>query len=117
MNPAPGVNLQSAVSRFNRPPGVERLRAGRAAQVTDYLNGGNWKLADEFTEVETGERNDRPELKKAVALCRRDKATLIIAKLNRLSRNLAFATLMDPASFLRWTIPTPQSSPLTFWRL
>jgi DNA invertase Pin-like site-specific DNA recombinase len=50
----------------------------------------------EFTEIETGKRNDRPELKEALALCRKRKARLVIAKLDRLSRNLAFiATLMD----------------------
>jgi DNA invertase Pin-like site-specific DNA recombinase len=50
----------------------------------------------EFTEVETGKRNERPELQKALAACRKHKAKLIIAKLDRLSRNLAFiATLMD----------------------
>jgi len=64
--------------------------------VADYLNGGGWKLAGEFTEVETGKRSDRPELQNALALCRRRKAKLVIAKLDRLSRNVAFiATLMD----------------------
>ena len=64
--------------------------------VTDYLNGGAWKLSAEFTEVESGKRSDRPELEKALAACKRHKAKLVIAKLDRLSRNLAFiATLMD----------------------
>jgi DNA invertase Pin-like site-specific DNA recombinase len=64
--------------------------------VTDYLNGGNWSVIAEFTEVETGKRNDRPQLERALAACRKHKATLVIAKLDRLSRNLAFiATLMD----------------------
>jgi DNA invertase Pin-like site-specific DNA recombinase len=50
----------------------------------------------EFTEIETGRRNDRPELERALALCRKRKARLVIAKLDRLSRNLAFiAALMD----------------------
>jgi len=50
----------------------------------------------EFTEIETGKCNDRPELQQALALCRKHKARLVIAKLDRLSRNLAFiATLMD----------------------
>lgn len=64
--------------------------------VRAYLNGGDWNLAGEFTEVETGKQNDRPELTKALALCRKRKARLVIAKLDRLSRNLAFiAQLMD----------------------
>jgi DNA invertase Pin-like site-specific DNA recombinase len=71
------------------------LDAQRAAVMT-YLNGGPWKLVAEHTEVETGKRADRPELQKALAACRKHKAKLVIAKLDRLSRNLAFiATLMD----------------------
>lgn len=64
--------------------------------VQDFLNGGQWSLVAELTEVETGKANERPELSKALALCRKHKAKLVIAKLDRLSRNLAFiATLMD----------------------
>ena len=71
------------------------LDAQRAAVMT-YLNGGPWKLIAEFTEVETGKRADRPQLQQALAACRKHKGKLIIAKLDRLSRNLAFiATLMD----------------------
>ena len=72
------------------------LEAQKAA-VADYLNGGDWKLLAEFTEVESGKKHeDRPELAKAIEACRRQKAKLVIAKLDRLSRNLAFtATLMD----------------------
>jgi DNA invertase Pin-like site-specific DNA recombinase len=71
------------------------LAAQRAA-VETYLDGGPWRLVAEHTEVESGKRADRPELAKALAACRKHKAKLIIAKLDRLSRNLAFiATLMD----------------------
>jgi DNA invertase Pin-like site-specific DNA recombinase len=71
------------------------LDAQREA-VMNYLNGGRWTLVDEFTEVESGKRNDRPELEKALTTCKKQKAKLVIAKLDRLSRNLAFiATLMD----------------------
>jgi DNA invertase Pin-like site-specific DNA recombinase len=69
------------------------LQAQQAA-VRGYL-GARGPIA-EFTEIETGKRNDRPELKQALALCRKRKARLVIAKLDRLSRNLAFiATMMD----------------------
>jgi DNA invertase Pin-like site-specific DNA recombinase len=64
--------------------------------VMDYLNGGAWELVAEFIEVESGKRSDRPALAQALEACRRYKAKLVIAKLDRLSRNLAFiATLMD----------------------
>jgi DNA invertase Pin-like site-specific DNA recombinase len=58
--------------------------------VQDYLNGGKWRLVAEFTEVESGKRSDRPELEKALAACRKHKAKLVIAKLDRLSRNVHF---------------------------
>jgi DNA invertase Pin-like site-specific DNA recombinase len=55
------------------------LEAQRKA-VADFLNGGNWELIAEITEVESGTRNDRPELAKALELCRKQRATLLIAK-------------------------------------
>ena len=64
--------------------------------VTDYLNGGAWELVGEFVEVESGKKSNRPQLARAIETCRKRRARLVIAKLDRLSRNLAFvATLMD----------------------
>jgi len=71
------------------------LDAQRQA-VLQFLDGGSWSLIGEFTEIESGKRNERPELEKALAVCKRHKAKLVIAKLDRLSRHLAFiATLME----------------------
>jgi DNA invertase Pin-like site-specific DNA recombinase len=71
------------------------LEAQRAA-VTGYLNGGNWTLVQEVVEVESGKRNDRPALADALRLCRKHRATLVIAKLDRLARNVAFiSNLME----------------------
>jgi DNA invertase Pin-like site-specific DNA recombinase len=71
------------------------LEAQREA-VLAYLDGGSWQLVGEFTEVESGKRSDRPQLAAALVACKKHKAKLVIAKLDRLSRNLAFiATLMD----------------------
>lgn len=58
--------------------------------VMNYLNGGDWKLVAEVAEVETGKRSDRAELTKAIALCRKLRAVLVITKLDRLARNAAF---------------------------
>jgi DNA invertase Pin-like site-specific DNA recombinase len=65
------------------------LDAQRTA-VAGYLNGGSWKLLAEFTEIESGKNNDRPQLEAALARCRLTGATLVIAKLDRLSRNAHF---------------------------
>ncbi len=50
----------------------------------------------EFVEIESGSKNDRPQLALALEACRKHRATLLIAKLDRLARNVAFiANLMD----------------------
>jgi DNA invertase Pin-like site-specific DNA recombinase len=65
------------------------LEAQRQA-VEDFLNGGSWKLAKEFVEVESGKRTDRPLLAEAIQACKLYGAKLVIAKLDRLSRNAHF---------------------------
>ena len=65
------------------------LKAQRQA-VHDYLNGNGWEIVEEFTEVESGKKVDRPELEKALSSCRLHQATLVIAKLDRLSRDAEF---------------------------
>jgi DNA invertase Pin-like site-specific DNA recombinase len=65
------------------------LEAQQAA-VQNYLDGGTWELVGEFTEVESGRKSERPELAKALALCKRRKATLVIARLDRLARSVHF---------------------------
>lgn len=65
------------------------LEAQKAA-VQAFLNGGDWRLVAEVVEVESGKRNDRPKLEEALRMCRLHGATLIIAKLDRLSRDAHF---------------------------
>ena len=71
------------------------LEAQRAA-VTQFLGGNNSTVICEFVEVESGGKSDRPKLGEALEACRRAKAVLLIAKLDRLARSVAFiANLMD----------------------
>ena len=65
------------------------LEAQRKA-VEDFLNGGQWKLISEHVEVESGADDERPKLAEALARCRLHNATLVIAKLDRLSRDAHF---------------------------
>lgn len=46
----------------------------------------------EFVETESGKKSDRPKLQEALALCRKTNSILIVAKLDRLSRNVAFTS-------------------------
>ena len=67
--------------------------ADQQKAVQDFLNGGNWKIIYEFVETEKGTRADRhrPALVEAVDSCRRNSATLVIAKMGNLLRNIPFA--------------------------
>ena len=65
------------------------LDAQRAA-VAQYVAGAGGVVAAEFEEVESGKRNDRPQLAAALAACRARRAALVIAKLDRLARNARF---------------------------
>lgn len=64
--------------------------------VQDYLNGGAWELLAEYKDVESGKDDDRPELQRAIEHAKKARATLVIAKLDRLSRKVSFVSrLMD----------------------
>jgi DNA invertase Pin-like site-specific DNA recombinase len=65
------------------------IEAQRAAVAT-YLNGGNWSIVGEFTEVESGKLSHRPELEKALAAARLHRAALVVSKVDRLTRSVAF---------------------------
>jgi DNA invertase Pin-like site-specific DNA recombinase len=79
--------------------------------VEQYLNGGDLQLIAEFTEVETGKGSNaltkRPELQKAIAFAKKNKATLVIAKLDRLARNVHFIAglLESGADFVAADMP------------
>jgi DNA invertase Pin-like site-specific DNA recombinase len=65
------------------------LEAQREA-VTRFLNGGDWSIVAEYTEIESGRKSDRPELEQALAAARLHRAPLVVAKLDRLTRSVAF---------------------------
>ncbi|MER2267052.1 recombinase family protein [Methylobacterium oxalidis] len=88
------------------------LEAQREA-VTGFLNGGAWTLVAEVVEVESGKRNDRPKLAEALALCRLHGATLVIAKLDRLARNVAFISGLMEAGVDFVAVDFPQANRLT----
>jgi DNA invertase Pin-like site-specific DNA recombinase len=70
------------------------LEAQRDA-VSRYLNGGRWKLVAEYVEVESGKRNNRPQLQAAISHVKATRAKLVIARLDRLARNLHFVSSLQ----------------------
>lgn len=91
------------------------IEAQREA-VTRYLNGGQWQLLEEIVETESGKRDDRPALGRALALCQIHKATLVIAKLDRLSRDVHFITGLMKAGidFVACDMPAANKMVLQF---
>jgi DNA invertase Pin-like site-specific DNA recombinase len=72
---------------------------GLAAQqqaVNSYVGGVGGQILDSFQEIESGKNDERLELQKALSRCKASKSMLVIAKLDRLARNVSFiANLME----------------------
>jgi DNA invertase Pin-like site-specific DNA recombinase len=81
--------------------------------VRSYLNGGRWKMVAETIEIESGKKNDRPKLAEALALCRVHGATLVIAKLDRLARNVNFISNLMESTVEFTAVDFPQANRLT----
>ena len=86
------------------------LEAQRTA-VAGYIDGR--PLVAEVVEVESGKRSDRPKLAEALSLCRAHRATLIIAKLDRLARNVAFVSNLMESGVEFVAVDFPQANRLT----
>jgi DNA invertase Pin-like site-specific DNA recombinase len=81
--------------------------------VAEYLNGGSWKLVKEFVEVESGKNADRPMLAGAIKACRAYGAKLVIAKLDRLSRDAHFLLGLEKAGIDFVAADMPNANRLT----
>lgn len=88
------------------------LEAQRSA-VQAYCRGRECQMLAEFTEVESGKRNDRPELGKALHHAKVTSATLVIAKLDRLSRNAAFLLQLQDSGAKFVAADMPEACHLT----
>lgn len=80
-------------------------------RVSLFLKGE--RPAMEFTEVESGKNDDRSELKKALDMCKKHGHTLLIAKLDRLSRNLTFISSMMDAKIKFVCADMPEANEFT----
>jgi DNA invertase Pin-like site-specific DNA recombinase len=89
------------------------LEAQRAS-VEAWLNGGRWQLVEEHVEVESGKRAvNRPALDKALEACRAYNAKLVIAKLDRLSRDAHFLLGLEKAGVEFVAVDMPHANRLT----
>jgi DNA invertase Pin-like site-specific DNA recombinase len=81
--------------------------------VYGYLKEGYWRLLKEFVEVESRKRPDRPRLQEALALCQTTGATLLIARLDRLSRDAKFLLALQQAGVKFMAIDRPAANEST----
>jgi DNA invertase Pin-like site-specific DNA recombinase len=88
------------------------LEAQREAIDRHVRNAGG-SVAAEFQEIESGKNNDRPEIARALAACRARHATLIIAKLDRLARNVAFVSGLMESGVEFVAVDNPHANRLT----
>ena len=87
------------------------LEAQRVA-VARFTHGAS--LLSEFQEIESGKRHtNRPQLAAALDTCRRQKATLVIARLDRLARNVHFISGLMESGVDFVTVDMPQANRLT----
>ena len=88
------------------------IEAQKAA-VAQYVSRNGGKVAAEFQEVESGKRSDRPQLALALERCRLTRSTLIVAKLDRLTRDVAFLCRLRDSKVDFVAVDNPNATPLT----
>lgn len=81
--------------------------------VERYLSSVNATVLDEFVEIESGGKADRPELLRALRRCRLTGATLIVAKLDRLSRDVEFIAQLQKSGVQFTCADMPEANTLT----
>jgi len=91
LSAVPGFVAYYRVSTAKQGQSGLGLEAQREA-VERYVRAVGGMVLAEYVEIESGKRNDRPEVAKAIAACRARRAILVIAKLDRLARNVAFVS-------------------------
>jgi DNA invertase Pin-like site-specific DNA recombinase len=86
------------------------------ADVAQHVTGAGCSLVGEYTEVETGKKHDldnRPELRKAVTHAKRSKATLVVAKLDRLLRSTVVRAMLKTSGAHFLACDNPHANELT----
>lgn len=81
--------------------------------VNDYIQSVNGDLIAEYSEKESGKNDQRTELNKAIQECKQTGATLVIAKLDRLSRNVSFIFALKDSGVNFFCCDLPEMNTMT----
>ncbi len=93
--------------------GLEAQRTTVMNHLNAKANSGNCEIVSEYTEIESGAKDKRPELERALRDCRLKNARLIVAKLDRLSRDLGFITTLQKSAVGFTVAEMPDATELT----
>ena len=112
---------QGTVQRFIAYERVSTARQGTSGlgleaqrnAIDGFATGRGAEVLARFTEVESGRNPNRPELNRALHLSRITGATLVIAKLDRLSRNSAFLLTLRDSGVRFLAVDMPEANDLT----
>ena len=115
------VNQAVPYAKFVAYERVSTARQGRSGlgleaqrkAIDDFAASKGADVLARFTEVESGRKNERPELAKALTLAKLTGATLVIAKLDRLSRNAAFLLTLRDSGVRFLACDMPEANDLT----
>ena len=99
----------SSQRQFRSSLGLEAQREA----VSKYLNGDTSTLVAEIIEVESGKGYDRPQLGYALRLCHVHRATLLVAKLDRLAHNVGFVSALMESGVKFQAVDLPEANDLT----
>ncbi len=109
--------MQQAIAYY-RVSTADQGRSGLGLEaqkktVADFVKANGYELIDYFTEVTSGKRNDRLALGSALKECKEQKAILLIAKLDRLSRNVAFISMLMESKVKFTVVDNPSAEKFT----
>jgi len=96
-----------------RPEGSGSSIEGQRSSVLRYVEAHPGRLVEEFAETESGRNDKRPQLIEALRICRTRRATLLIARLDRLSRNFALISNLCESDIEFVAVDLPEASRLT----
>ena len=86
---------------------------GAQRTSVETFTRGRGLIVDEYKDTESGKRDDRPELMKAIGVCKTEGAVLLIAKLDRLTRNVAFIFALRDSGVAFVCADMPEANTLT----
>jgi DNA invertase Pin-like site-specific DNA recombinase len=109
--------MQKAIAYYRVSTGRQgRSGLGLEAQqraVYGFIEANGLELVGEWQDVESGRKNERQALEKALLACRQQKAVLVIAKLDRLSRSVAFISMLIEAGVDFKVVDNPYAEKFT----